>query len=669
LRSYIDRCQKNRDIINCEWAGKNPDLKKGEGAFPHEGASDTEVFLVKQKMRNNSALRLNALRKSQIRAYPRESTDVERSREVGVFLKWLRDNGIPNFKEEMELAGNYGDETGLMVTYCGWRKKKQSYLKLFDIDQIAETLPELAEIWMDEDRVDEALDLFNSVEGWELNQARVKKALRQLRKSGVAEIPVTIEENSEADVRTLMPDADIILPAYTINYQDSPRLHLRMLMSAQEVLNRVSSEGWDEEWADEVIDNYRGIDQSKFYNPNSVQSYGQIGRAARKTNERARDLIEVVLTFERLIDKTDNAEGIYLSVFCPELSESVGIPTMGLERKLLSGRKNYPVVITKTTVGKTIYDGITLPELLKAPQKNCKTLRDSYMDEAAWSISPTVWAPAGVDVSGLGPAAVISGPSGRKPEYLDRPSSFTPNLKLEQLIVDEANQIAGQSAADPLSAQLQEHDIGKSLIHAQNVLKMTYETWKLDGPEELFLRVTGNPEPVQFVKQEDEGEMDITVSFNSTYDDPDKAEKALAGLYQILQNDQSGRVNGEAITDIALSMIDPTVADLVLMPAEQGSAKIVNETTNDIAKMAAGIPVGAPQNAGQARMQIVNDYKQSQTGAMELQGKPQFQFLLSEYEKQLNFQLQQQQNAEIGKVGAQPAQMGGTVTQGMQNEG
>jgi hypothetical protein len=551
-----------------------------------------------------------------------------------------------------------------MVTYCGWRAKKQSYLKLFDIDQIAETLPELAEIWMDEDRVDEAMELFNSVEGWELNEARVKKALRQLRKSGVAEIPVTVKENSEADVRTLMPDADVILPAYTVNYQDAPRMHIRMLMSAQEILNRVSSEGWDEEWANYVIENHRGIDQSKFYNPNSVQSYRRIGRVARITNERARDTIEVALTFERLIDDADNAEGIYLTVWCPEMTEQDGTPNVA-KRVLLSGRKNYPVVITKTSLGKTLYDGITLPELLRAPQKNQKTLRDSYMDESGWSISPTIWAPAGVDASGMGPGAVISGPTGRKPEYIDRPSNFAPNLNLEQLLVDEANQIAGQDPDDPLSVQLQQHNIGQYLSHVQNVLKMTYETWKLDGPEELFLRVTGNPEPVQFTKKEDEGEMDITVSFNSTYDDPEKVEKMLAGLYQILQNDQGGRVNSEAITDMALSALDPTLADSVLMPAEQGSAKIINETTNDIAKMAAGIPVGAPQNASQARLQIVQDYKQSQTGAMELQSKPQFQFLIAEYEKQLTFQLQQLQNAEIGKVGAQPAQMGGTVTQGM----
>jgi len=79
LRAYVDRCEKNRDVINCAWEGKSSDLKKGEGALPHEGASDTEVFLVKQKIRNNDALRTNALRKSTIRAYPRESSDVDRS--------------------------------------------------------------------------------------------------------------------------------------------------------------------------------------------------------------------------------------------------------------------------------------------------------------------------------------------------------------------------------------------------------------------------------------------------------------------------------------------------------------------------------------------------------------------------------------------------------------
>lgn len=663
LRSFIDRISKNRDVINCQWAGKSNDLKKGEGAFPHEGASDTEVFLVKQKIRNNDALRINALRQSTIKAYPRESTDVERSSEVAVFLKWLRDSGVQNYDQEQELAGYYGDETGLMVTYCGWRTKRQTYLKLFDETQISETLPELAELMFDEDRVDEAFDLFNSVEGWVLNKARVKKALAQLRKNGVAEIPVAVNEQATPDMRTLAPDADVILPAYTINYQDAPRLHLRLFMSPQEILNRVSSEDWDAEWAENTIKNHRGVDQSKFYNPNSVQSYQRLGRAARRTNDRARDTIEIALTYERLIDETDNAEGMYLTVWCPETTETDGIPSVG-KRELLSGRKNYPVVITKTSVGKTIYDGLTLPELLKAPQKNSKTLRDSYMDEAGWSISPTLWAPAGVDASGMGPGAVISGPTGRKPEYIDRPSNFTPNLQLEKVISDEANQISGQGPEDPLSNALQKHNITRFLVHNQACLKMLYETWKLDGPEELFLRVTGKPEPVQFLKQENEGEMDITISFNSTYDDPEKTEKMISSLYTVLQNDQSGRVNSEAITDMALAALDPTMADTVLMSTEQGSAKIVNETTNDISKMAAGIPVGAPPNAAQARLQIVSDYAQSPTGSAELQAKPSFALLLSEYVKQLEFQISQQENAEIGKIGAQPAQMGSTVTQG-----
>ena len=39
---------------------------------------------------------------------------------------------------------------------------------------------------------------------------------------------------------------------------------------------------------------------------------------------------------------------------------------------------------------------------------------------------------------------------------------------------------------------------------------------------------------------------------------------------------------------------------------------------------------------------------------------------LQKYMEQYQFQLQQMQNAEIGRIGTAPAQMGGVQTQGMQ---
>jgi len=680
LSGYFEKCSRNRDIRNCQWAGKSDDLKKTqEDAFPHEGASDTEVWLVDQKINNNKALRMNALAKSQIRAYPREASDVQRSSEVSVFLRWLRDSGIQNFPREMELASSYGDEKGLMVTYCGWKPPtKRTHKKLFELDQILETIPELAEILADEDRDDEAIEWLNSVESWEVNEKRAKRVLKELRKTGKAEIPVAVWDKGGADVRTLSPDSDVIFPVYTMNYQDAPRMHLRMIMTAPELMSRVESDEWDEDWAENVIENHTGMTESQFNSPVGVigyNNYGRAGRSAITTTTKARDAIEIVYTFERLIDKDDGSEGIYLTVYCPEVKDSPGVPTVA-KRVLLSGRKNYPVVLTQFNYDfRTIYESNTIVERLKAAQKTQKVLRDSYIDESSWSISPTMWVAPGVDASQVGPGAIMSGPMGRKPEYIDRPSKFQPNLQLEALLVAEANQMAGQDPEDPLSQQMQGFGITRFLQHGQNVLRMVYDAFKIDGPEELFFRVTGRPEPVQFIKSGGEGDMDIIVSFNSTYDDPEKTEKMLSGLYQIMQFDKSGRVNSEGITDIALSAIDPMLADLVLMPSEQGSEKVRNETLNDISQMANEIAKNAPQNAAQLRMQTVQDYKnqqaqiQQQTGTSKLAGSPAFQFYLGEYEKQLQMQLDQQVNAtENGILGTQAARMGGN-TQPIGTEG
>ena len=112
-----------------------------------------------------------------------------------------------------------------------------------------------------------------------------------------------------------------------------------------------------------------------------------------------------------------------------------------------------------------------------------------------------------------------------------------------------------------------------------------------------------------------------------------------------------------------LNMTDPTLADIMLLPTEQGQDKIVKETQDDIVAMQGGVAKGAPQNASQLRLQTIQQYIESPTGAAKLQADPGFQFLMGEYIKQLEFNVSQQQNAEIGKIGTAPATMGNINTQ------
>jgi len=129
--------------------------------------------------------------------------------------------------------------------------------------------------------------------------------------------------------------------------------------------------------------------------------------------------------------------------------------------------------------------------------------------------------------------------------------------------------------------------------------------------------------------------------------------------------DPNGRINMEAGIDMILNIADPMLADVMLLPTEEGIDKIVKETQEDITTMAAGMAVGAPQNAAQLRLQTVQQYIQSPTGAAKLAGDQGFQFLMQEYMKQLQFQVDQQANAQIGRIGTNPAQMGNINTQNL----
>ena len=676
LSDFIKRCSDSSDIRRCDWEGKTSDLKKSsETAFPFKDSSDTEVHLAEYHIASQVAINENALRKSTIKAYPRTAQDIQRATEVTVLLKWFRDAGIPEFWQQMEKADNYAQEKSLRVAYCDYKSPtKRSYEEIFDLEEIqasfGDVAPDFIEILADEDRVEEALEALNSIDGWDLNEKRVRRALKELREKGVATIPVTVEDAGSPILQVLAPDEEFFAPSYTTNFCDAPRCHVRKPMTAQEILSRVSAEGWDQEWADWAVENERGT-LNAFRTSRSTNNPRQPSRI-----DEERDLIDVVFTFEKLIDRDDLAEGIYLTVWSPEFGDSDGEVPAYAKRVLLSGLRQFPFVVqSRSYDARTLYSAPTIPELLKASQKNQKVLRDANMDNSAYEVSPSLLAPPTWDHGRPGPGGVYATRAGQSPSYLSRNTNFGAVFNLEKEIVAEADRLVGHSPEDPTSIEMQRASVNRHLSFAQDVLKMIYEMYKLKGPEELFFRVTGRPEPVQFVKKSGETEMDVTISFNTIYDEPDKVEKMIEGLIRVSSLDTAGRVNTEALVDFGLAAIDPMAAETMLMPAEQGSAKVTNETLSDISQMSSGIARSPAPNAPELRMEVVSNYEAEQQqiqadGQVQsvLYSNPQFVFLLDQYKKQLQMQLDQKKNGtEFGIYGTEAASVGNVSTQGLES--
>jgi len=137
-------------------------------------------------------------------------------------------------------------------------------------------------------------------------------------------------------------------------------------------------------------------------------------------------------------------------------------------------------------------------------------------------------------------------------------------------------------------------------------------------------------------------------------------------MVALTQLDRSGRININSLLDLAAFSIHPVLADSVLQPQQVAQEQIVQQVTDDLAKIFAGIEMPARPNGAQIAIQTIQQYASQPDISERLQTDESFAGRLEKYMGQYTFQMQQAQNAQIGKIGTAPAQMGGVQTQSME---
>jgi hypothetical protein len=645
LRSYNDR----RNI----WDGKSDDLRKnGANAFPWQGASDQEVNVVGERIDMYVALFDQALQRSHIKAFPTSMAAMPKAAVVSGFLKWMRSSYIPDFKRQMELGGNYLMEKGIMVSYVGWNREKRSYLQSVSLEQIQEASPDLVEMILSGQDDEMLLDLIQQSFP-DLSTKRAKKAIKDLRKMGVAEIPLPRQTVDSPVVYACAPDGEVMFPSYISDPQRAPYMFWRTFLTAQELEKKVTNEGWDEKWVENAIKNLRGKD-SMYLDGEKVKTQTRLPI----TDDN--DLVMVVYAYQRLIDEEDGSEGIYCTVFHPQ--------TEGYAKhELLNGYDDYPFVVTRLANDqKRMYEVQTFSDILRGPQMQIKTERDSRIDRASLATLPPIMHPAGRAPSDWGPGRKV--PYRRLGEiaFGPIPPRDDGSVESELSMRSQADRAIGLDLENPLSAARQQYYIGKFLDHVKDVLTMAWKLYQRMGPDEVFFQVTGNPNPQVMTKGSPDEDFSIMVSFDSLSNDPDTAETQLKNMVQLVQLDRNGIMDVNKLLEFAASSINPIFADYVLQPAEEAQQKVAKNVTDDLAKIFAGIEVPAQPNGAQIAMQLVQAYVQQPDVAARAQSDEAFAARLQKYAEQYQFQLQQAQNAEIGKIGTAPAEMGGMTTQGME---
>jgi hypothetical protein len=299
-----------------------------------------------------------------------------------------------------------------------------------------------------------------------------------------------------------------------------------------------------------------------------------------------------------------------------------------------------------------------MPEVLRGFQQVVKAERDARIDRNSISTVPPTFGPPGLPPPIMRPGYHNTEARPNSIRWGDQPVPNQMSVEVENTMIRQANSIMGLDPESPYSPMIQKFFVEKFLSHVRDVLKASYQAFQRFGPDEVFFRVTGSPDPVRFGRGDPDEDFDIIINFDSLSNDPDTVEARTAEINSIFAMDRNGRLNVDAFIEYRLGMIDPILADTIIMPAEAAQQQVVKQVTDDLAKIYSGIELNARPNGAQIALQVVQTYSAQPDVAARYAQDEAFKKRIDTYVAGYTFAIQQSENAEIGRIGAAPAAFG-----------
>ena len=656
LGEWIDRRQRDYDTRNCLWSGKSDDFKKhtdlsatGE-VFPFDGASDQEVRLVDETINCMVSMSLNAIRRAHIVATPVESDDIERANVISSFIRWLVNSRMDEFYDQVELGLNHFYEKGMMVHYVYWESQDLKQQQSIKLEEIAQAMPQMAQVIQD-GSMDEELSTALKNQ-FKVSKAKAKGMLRELRKDGETTIPVTRRVINQPRVKALAPDEDVFWPSYCIDPQEAPYVFHVINMTPEQLRSKINTEGWDEEFVDSAIElSQRGESDTPINNL----------RLQEEVIRDDDDTIRIVYCYQRLLDE-DDVPGIY----CTILHDRV--PELYAKHQLLDySHGKYPFVVsTFEKTSKRLYHSRSVAEIGEGPQNVLKIEEDASIDRQSLATMPPLEHPLGRAPTKWGPGVRIPYRTPGEYRFADTPRYDGGSMEVRRYTKEQLDRYIGRNApgVDPVEGQMkQQRNIDKVFQHLKHVIDQVWTLYQQYGPDEEYFRVTGMRDMQKFAKGRAGERFDFYMQFDAATQDPEQMlerVKAVGELGGML--DKNGTLDTEKLLQLAIGQVLPGASEKVLLPKETASQKAMEEERQLIAELVAGVPPNVrEQDAHEMKLQVFTQWLQQPDIQQKAQQDQALQERIQTYMQQRQMQIQQKQNAQIGRLGTAPTQFGQTA--------
>lgn len=691
-----------RDTLLCEWTGQSSDGRKRAAdlrrdPLPFEGASDNRVRLVDMIAAEHKRQIVGAAMRATPKAVGTEGDDAAGAARIETLLRWLvRNQWGSGYRRALELLAYWQEVDTPAGSICmvDWEREfavrpkritPEDVIGMYLAAEESHAKPQgreedgmnvaatgaspvvgpggaalgIAEVVFNTEReADLAEVLLRLVP--ELRPARARQAARALQRDGFAEVP---EKYARLDLPAICPMRlyeDVFFPANTTELQRARLIVRREWLSRAEVLERTATYGWSDSFATALVgdseQNIKGHEaESAFDDADDTRI---VNRTGGETEPR-RGLYEVLTAYRRAANE-DGGIGIYVTSFSAFVDE----PARGTE---LFDRDHglYPFVyFPREIMSGRLIDSRGLPEVLQTDQQSMKLLKDSFEDHVQTTTNPPIKVPPNKPRFRLvfAPFGQIEANARENVEFMQRPPYPQAADLYWREIRHQVNEYVGRPGADvdPVLVQLAMQDrVDRFLASLADVMMMVVQLCQQYMTDAQIQRVVGGGGmAIARSVAEIQGKYDIQLSYDVRDLDMELVvKKAKVILENIKPLDVRAVLPYEAIVSRLLSAIDPNLADMVAT-VQQADAREIADERAAFVSMLNGVEPPMPNGGINAalRLQTLDQLigERNTNPAAYPPVSPISQAMVENRMKYLTFQQQQQQNADIGRVGTEP---------------
>lgn len=696
---FMVRMDDADDTTLAQWDGQSDAGRKyaenlGEPAFPWEGASDTRVRMADQIIRENVARCKAIYTRSKPQAVPRETGDVGKAAKSTIVLDYVvRTLMGSEARDEVELASQWQQNYGFSLVNVCWHRQRALEERRITIEQMEEmaaqagiqkaqqegaeteaqvmavindAIADVRATIRDPQNEDSTVEVI-SAQMPDLEEREVRRIIRDLRKSDEATFHIPYNREDRPRWRALRPMVDVFFPAGTHDIQRAAWLCEVEWLTEAELDDRATVHGWDGDWVEEVK-KHKGkaawdsnLD-ARITNRTSTLSY-----EAREDDYS--QLYQILNFYQRVNSADDKAAGLYRTVI------HYSVPDLWGHHGLLGyDHGEYPFIVFRQEKRKRpLIECRGVPEIVRTAQQEVKIQRDSRTDRTSISTLPPLEVPANRTFGAFtfGPGKQIPTRNKGEVSWMNPPKFDQGSLEIEQSARSEVDTYYGRpmDTVPPDIASLIQQDSADDFIASMTQLyTMTFQLLQQYMPDIQAARITGGGmlEPFQVSRDEIQGRYDLIIQFDvRDLNTEFVIEKAKAVAEIIVPLDTAAVFDRAAFVRQAIAGLFPGMADQLVMQPQQAAQKDIDEEKQAVAMMSAGVePPLIPGQNHQLRLQVLEETVNSNPQLVErLKQDEIFNALVTNRVKFHQFQIDQQENAQIGRVGTGQV-LGGNQQQG-----